>query len=371
MKKKIGILTFHNSFNYGALLQAYATQKFLSENGYDASFIDYSNNYENKGNKMLSIRKNLSFKRNIIQNIKNVVFGGYYYTNKCFSRFIKQLYKTEKMNSNSNFDSFYAIISGSDQIWNPNIYGGILDTMYLLDFDYRGKKISYASSMGSYLIDDSIKGKYKEALEKYYAISVREEHAANELKKIGIKNIQIVCDPTMLLSRKYWLSVANEFNTNVKSKKYILVYLMSKYENYQDKIKAIKDYYKLDVVFVTFSRIKRNFVDEYALGYSPFEFLSLINNAELVLTNSFHGTVFSLLFNKNFFNLENSGNSKRTETLLKTVGLDNRIIKPSDNVIEKIKDIKDVDYFDVNLKIEDYSTKSKLWLLNALDDRKE
>lgn len=371
MKKKIGIITFHNSFNYGALLQSYATQEFLEENGFESLFIDYSNKYENKGNKIINIRKNLSFKQNIIQNIKNILFGGYYYSKKSFSKFINELHKTIPITNDYDFDTFYAIISGSDQIWNPNIYGGKIDNTYLLDFAFNGKRISYASSIGSYIIDEHNEPIYKDALKKYNHISVREEHAATELKKIGINNIDIVCDPTFLLGRDFWNNIANRNHINLKSKKYILVYLMTKYENYEKQIKIIKDYYKMDVVFVTFSRIKRKHIDEYAMGYSPFEFLSLIKNAELVLTNSFHGTVFSLLFNKSFINLERPDNSKRSEALLNKLNLNDRILKNDDDVLDKISHMSKLNYNHINFMIEEYSNYSKTWLLNALKDGKE
>lgn len=368
MKKKIGILTFHNSFNYGALLQAYATQEFLTENGFDASFINYTNSYENKGNRLINIKKNLSLKQNIIQNIKNIMFGGYYYTNKSFIAFIKSLHKTELINKNFDYNVFDVIISGSDQIWNPVIYGDDMDTMYLLNFNYNGKRISYASSMGSYIIDEKNKDIFKNNLLKYSHISVREKHALEQIKKIGIDNVQIVCDPTMLMGRAFWNNVVNKNPLNINNKKYILIYLMSKYEKYENQIKLIKEYFGYDVVFITFSNLKRKYVDKYALGYTPFEFLTLIKNAELVLTNSFHGTVFSLIFNKNFYNLENSSNSKRTENLLNIFKITDRIIKSNDNVKDIISKAEAIDYERINIELDNYSNGSRKWLLNAISD---
>lgn len=367
--KKIGILTFNNSYNYGAVLQAFATQKFLSNMGNEAEFINYQNEYEYKYNKLFSYRKNLSLKRNIIILIKNTLFFSFWYCNKSFNKFIKSMPKTCRCNSeqlnNLNFD---IIIAGSDQIWNPNIYGENMDWNFLLDFNTKAKKISFASSLGSYKISDEYKEKYLKCLNDFYAISVREDFAVKQLEDLGLNNIKKVCDPTMLLSSKEWKNIINIPYKKIKGKKYALVYLMSQYEEYEEQIKKIADFYNLKIVLVSFSNLKRKYVDCYAKSYNPLEFLNILNDAELVLTNSFHGTVFSLLFSKNFFNLENIKNPERVKSLLKQMNLTDRIIKKNDDVINSLKNIKDINYKKVQKEMEKFSKDSRDWLISKIGD---
>ena len=368
-KKKIGILTFHNSYNYGALLQAYATQQFLENSNYDVRFINYANEYEQKNNKIFSIRKNLSVKQNIIILLKNILFKGYFYCKKSFSKFIKELPKTKKvkrkkLNSIINFD---VLIAGSDQIWNPNIYGGKMDTTYLLDFTEKARKISFASSFGSYKLNTSEEKCFKAKLNNFTKISVREEFAIEQLRHLGLNNIEKVCDPTILLSRSQWENIIKNASVENIEKPYIVVYLMSKYEQYENQIKKIADYYNYKIVFITFSDIKRKYVDYYAKGYTPFQFLKLLKNASLVLTNSFHGTVFSLIFNKEFFYLENTNNPKRISSLLNLIKLKNRTIRKDDNVIEILKKNSDINYNEVNEILNTFSNISKKWLIDAIE----
>ena len=365
--KKIGILTFYNSYNYGAVLQAYATQKFLEDNNYEAKFINYVNEYENKFNKLFSYRKNKSLKDNFIILVKNICFGGHYYTKKCYFDFIKQLSKTKEYKNIDEIDDFDILISGSDQIWNPNIYGGIMDTSFLLDFKTNAKKISYASSFGSYVLNEEEKKIFKECLQKYSHISVREDFAINQLKELGITEVFKVCDPTMLISSEKWEGLIRDYKKYQKTEPYLVVYLVSKYEDYKEQIKQIANKYNLKIVFVSYSNKRREYVDEYAKGYNPFEFLNLIKDSNLVLTNSFHGTVFSLLFNKEFFNLENSKNPERALTLLKNLDLENRIIRKKDELDTILNNVKEIEYDAINKKIEVYSNESKKWLLNSID----
>lgn len=370
MKKKIGILTFNNSNNYGAVLQAYATYKFLLDNGYEAKFINYQNDYECKNNKLFSYRKNLSLKKNIIIFVKNTMFLSSYYSYKSFKNFIEKMPKTKKIKANEfeKIKEFDVIVAGSDQIWNPSIYGGEIDQNFLLNFETNARKISYASSLGSYKISGENAQIYYEALNKFHSVATREDFAVKELEKIGIRNVKKVCDPTMLLTGERWEELIKESYKKITDENYLVVYLMSQYEEYQEQIKKIADFYNLKIVFVSFSNIKRKYVDYYAKGYSPFEFLSLIKNSNLVLTNSFHGTVFSLLFNKEFFNLENKKNPERVRSLLNQLDLNTRILKEDSLEKMQLEDIQKIDYKLVNKKVEEFANDSKKWFIENIGE---
>lgn len=362
-KKKIGILTLHNSYNYGALLQAFATYKFLSKR-YESVFIDYQNKFEKKYNKIFSYRKTLSLKQNLLIYIKNTFFRSFYWCSKSFNEFIKSLPKTDKVIDSDllkyNFD---IIISGSDQIWNPEIFGNIIDEKYLLNFKTTAKKISYASSLGSYNIEEKNKNIFKKNLSKFSKISVRETYAKDKIEKIIDKDIKVVCDPTMLLSKKEWSLLIDKQNVKIPKEKYILVYLMSKFEDYEEIIVKYAKNNNLKIAFVTFSNIKRNNIDYYFKGLNPLEFLYAIKNSEIVFTNSFHGTIFSLILNKEFYSLYFQKNPKRCENLLDKFDLSNRLVKNYEDILQS----QDIDFCSINKKIEEISEDSKNWLINSIE----
>lgn len=361
--KKVGILTLHNSYNYGALLQSYATYKFLNKK-YDVVFIDYQNSFEKKYNKIFSYRKTLSFKKNVMNFLKNTIFKSFYWCNKSFNDFIRLLPKTDKIISEDltlyNFDT---IISGSDQIWNPEIFGNIIDEKYLLKFQTNAKKISFASSLGSYELEKKDEEIFKRNLNTFENISVREEYAKEILENIVNKNIKVVCDPTMLLSNKEWNELINNNKVKLPTEKYILIYLMSKFEDYEDIIVKYARENNYKIAFITFSDIKRKNIDYYFKGLNPLEFLYVLKNAEVVLTNSFHGTIFSLMLNKEFYSLYFSKNPKRCENLLKQFELSNRLIKKYEDIEKNEK----INYEKINKMIESISNDSKKWLTDSIE----
>ena len=366
--KKIGILTFSNSYNYGAVLQSIALYKVINGK-YDTYFINYCNRYENKDHKLLTYRKDQSLISNIKNNLSSIVFLQNYYLKKSFSNYINQYKYTKKYNDKTinNIDSDYDfddIVLGSDQLWNPKIYGGQMDKTFLLDFKTKANKISYATSFGSYNLKDKEKNMFYDNLKDFKKIGVRESFAKNQLDNIGIKESTVVCDPTMLLSKDEWLEMLPKKN---KYKDYVLVYLIGPYKNYINEIKYIKEKLNLKIVYVTFSNRKRMYVDEYARGYNPMEFLNLINDASYVITNSFHGTVFSILFNKKIIHVENQLNSIRAYELMKMFSLEKNIIKSNDkNIDKKVKNINNIDYNYKNKKLIEIREKNNEWLLDTI-----
>lgn len=343
--KKIGLVTYHKSYNYGAVLQVYATQYLINKLGYDCQVINYVNSNEEKENKLFALKKNISIVGLLKNLIRNFVFKSYFIRKSNFERFINRIEKTKEVYSTKEvcllgFDTY---LVGSDQVWNPQITGGEFDKVFLLDFPV-DKKISYASSMGSYVLKEEDKALLKEKLSKFNAISVREEFANEQLKNISIES-QIVCDPTLLINKEEWLKCCSD-DSILKSipQEYIFLYILEPYtDELADKIKSIKEEYGLPVVYVAFSSLKKKNIDYRMDNVTPERFISLINNASLVVTDSFHGTAFSVNFNKPFISILNPVNPKRVENFLKLLNLENRIYK---NTIEQI------DYKEVNTKLE-------------------
>lgn len=214
---KIGIVTWFNAPNYGTFLQAYALQKFLMNEGFEADLINFKPNtffYSDIRHILFSICPFLR-KRNEYSNSK-------YIFQKSVNRALKlskrvTLKKCHKLNS--CYDVF---ISGADQIWNPD---GMYKTFYMLDFCEGKKCISFSSSLGGNNIPDSEKNIYSNLLKKYSYISVREESSRVILEKLLDRKIEHLCDPVFLLSKEEWRKVAIDTDLS-KNKKYIFCYFL-------------------------------------------------------------------------------------------------------------------------------------------------
>ena len=173
--EKIGIVTIHTDFNYGAVLQAIATQKIFEINGYDAEIIDYRNKFIDQQSKIMYKQDN-KIKGYLITLIRNTIFGRYHYYKKAIKdldlyrkKSFKRYYTISDLN-NTNYD---ILVAGSDQLWNPVISNGI-DPVFLLDFGKPKKRISIATSMGSYRLKENDLNVFKDSLKKFSSISVRE-----------------------------------------------------------------------------------------------------------------------------------------------------------------------------------------------------
>lgn len=345
--KTIGLITYHKSFNYGAMLQVYATQYTIKKIGYDCKIIDYVNKNEKQENKLLCIKRNLSLKQNIKNILRNVLLKSYFIRNNNFKDFINRLDRTKKVTncaeiSKLQIDTF---IVGSDQVWNPLITGNNFDPAYLLDFD-ANRKISYASSMGSYKLNNKEMTYIKDKLKSFDAVSVREKFAKEQLEQLGIKST-IVCDPTLLITKEEWIeNCCDDSILRDIPEKYIILYLL---EPFSDKISEmllkVKKVYNLPIVYIAFSNSKKKNVDYHLTNVTPEKFVSLINNSDLVLTDSFHGTAFSVNLNKNFISILNPSNPKRVEDFLNSIELEK-------NIYNKKIIKNEINYEQINKKIE-------------------
>ena len=223
--KKIGIITFHCSYNYGSVLQAYALQKYLINNGYNVKIIDYrSKNYDmyhlfklwmlKYPLKLLAENRHINRLIRRKYNFLHFINESMHLTNK------KYLYNDDLTVLNNEFNVF---IAGSDQIWNPVCTGGVDSNFFLNFVDGRvNKRIAYAPSLAHASFEDKILNEMCGYIEKFDAISVREEIGKKILKNNTSKNIEVVLDPTMLLEEKDYktLEIKPKFD-----KPYIFVYM--------------------------------------------------------------------------------------------------------------------------------------------------
>ncbi len=269
---------------------------------------------------------------------------------------------------NKDFENF---IVGSDQVWNPNF----IDNTYFFDFvDDSKNKISYAPSFAVKKIDEENKLRIKPLINRFNTISVREKNGVDILSELTEKNIDITLDPTFLLSKKEWLELINkdEVKENVEEK-YILCYFLGEKQFYWDYVRKIveKTKYKVKVIPMTRKSYLKKYDIEVATG--PIEFLSLINNAKIICTDSFHGMVFSLIFNKNFSALsrfdskDSKSQNSRIESLLNMLDLkENMIYEDYSNVQYEVNN-----YEKVNEIMQEKIKLSQDFIINAINNRGE
>lgn len=365
---KIGILTFHYSNNYGAVLQAFALKKYLESHGNSVEILNYNTSY--------LFMESLNLRHKVISKswkIISTLFGSYkrikafeIFRNKHLGILGDKIESKKALKEYVNICNFDYIIVGSDQVWNPDINGK--DTAYFFDFETNAQKISYAASFGKSDISKELMKKYSEYLECFSAISVREITAQTMLKPYLSQQVDIVPDPVFLLDNSIWNSLAS--GKRVINSKYILCYILSGDRLIEKRmLEVAKNYqkkHKAKIVFVGRKEYKRLINDGYdAYFASPFQFINLIKNAELVLTNSFHGTAFSVIFNKNFYSYVYTKTGvnlgSRIVDLLDYIGLSDRIVNDDKGV-----DLSEIEYAKIHNPLNDYIIHGKEFIESSI-----
>lgn len=323
MKMTIGILTMHRVVNYGSALQTYALQRFLNEKGFESEIIDFvfTNNPHGLKNWLRYF-----IKRNFIGSIK---FRRFWEENYMLS---KQCYKTKEELSDTSC-KYDIYLTGSDQVWNPNHNGDELTFMFDFIKSPTAIKVSYASSFSTSAIPQRMEKKYSELLSLYSAISVREEKAVALIKRLTGKEAAWVCDPTLLVDKEAWTELAKKGRLKIKKPYvlfYILTYAYNPYPEIEHIIQQVQEKYKgCKFVFLNGKVSDRRRHNSVVINnLSPYEFISLIENAEFVVTTSFHGTAFAINFRKPFYSIIQSNLllDDRMYSLLHRLGLDNRAV---------------------------------------------
>lgn len=368
--KKILTITFHASYNYGSCLQAYALQEYVKK------LENYECDY-----KIINLRtdiqkqmyKNCYEKNDFRSNIKKILFlkekKAILIKKDKFEKFLKdylsltQEYSSLEKIKKDNIKSDY-YLAGSDQLWN--LQANDFDWANYLEFVNNGKKISYAASFGPKVQqwNEEEKKRIKRDLQKFDMLSVREQGSFNNVKELIGNEPEINVDPTMLLDKEEWEKIID--NKKVyKEGEYIFLYNL-KDKDYVKLAQKISKELGLPIVVSMYGNkleLIYGFKKEYACG--PLEFLNLIKNAKLVLSSSFHGTIFSIIFNKPFFAL-NGNNDLRINTLLKKMDLQERSIE-LENYKEKCKNAFEINFEQSKKLLKNEQEKSKEYLKRALD----
>lgn len=359
----VGIITIHMTRNYGAVLQAYALNKYIRTMGFDVKTIDFRTDRTKDSYKIFYRIKNL---KDIVRNIHVFFYSiKLHIKNKKFKNFIEsQIPQTKSaFFSNEQIEksdiSFDYYICGSDQIWNT--FCDNFNEAFLLKFAHdKGVRISYAVSLGKPEINEKLRDIFKYELAGFKALSVRELDSVEVINKLCGKVVEHVFDPVFLISKEEW----SLFSRNIPQYPYIFFYSvkgdipeMRKYVNDLRKLTG------LPIVVVNYNI--RHFGCRFKKMYNagPIEFLGLIKNASYICTNSFHATAFSIIFNKQFISFAGEGAS-RIKSLLECCGLEGRCSLNNATVNEMLNPI---DYKVVNSITYKYIEKSKMFLKRELE----
>ena len=363
---KIGIITVQKAPNYGAVLQCYALWKYLELQGYDCEVIDLCREIHKDfvKSKRFSPYKILSTYNRIRKFLADLF--PFISTNRVKKRQFERKYKQEldvlnikfaKFNSCIKYSKKYVSVdalyqnppdydiylTGSDQLWNPT-QNYCIEPYFLTFVQNKGKKVSYATSIGQTVLPNKVINDYIKWLNTYTYISVREQSAVDMLQPYIEKDIYRTIDPTFLLKRENWEDIALE----PLQRSYVFCFTLYKSMDLLLCAKRYASLYNKKMVFWMQSMDETRLIDANTIGridISPEEWLGYVKNADVVFTDSFHGSVFSIIYNRQFYAyipLWNNRGSRITD-LLDLLQLNDRLITDLDNVPNNMIDYINVD----------------------------
>lgn len=364
---KIGIVTFHNALNAGAVLQAYALQTLLTQSGHQVEFINYAPVRKYHFRDYIAKSPVVMFNK-----WRDIYNGKKYIKNGDFNKVL-----TLSLHTYRSYDDlkdcppdYDVYIAGSDQIWN---FYTLLSPIYMMDFVPSGKKkVAYAASMGQCRMDKSLYGDFKNRLMSFDAISLREKNGVDFVNSIleGEKYVYQTLDPTLLIDAKYYDKILDQ--ENVIAKHYICTYILAELDMENSEIiNAVKRLLRLDIINLRNPDTCIQLSHAKNLIVTPYQWLSYVKDSSFVICSSFHAVVFSLIFHKPFIALvpprdKNKGGNMRINTLLENMGLLNRIVEHFD--LKRIQDIlgEFINWGDVDSRIQKLRETSIRFLTNNL-----
>jgi len=328
--KKIGILTFHRAVNYGAVLQAYALQKTIKKicPKFKVKVIDFYTKETEKAYAILGYAHPNWFKRVVLYAMKLTCYIPLWSKKRKFRKFVETEFSlTRRYWSANDFMKNPPImdvyVSGSDQVFNCN--NNSKEAYYLSFAKGKSKKVAYAPSFGRSVFDEAVELKVRDAILDFDSLSCRETVGAEFLSRVTKTRVPVVVDPVFLLSREEWS------NFSFKPKlgyKYIFVYDLNGGKSLMQIAKKIAQEKGLKIVCQTQRACVFYNITKTIRSSGPREFVGLMANAEYVVTDSFHGTAFSVLFKKKFcVYIATPHSASRIETLVKLLDLEHCVIQ--------------------------------------------
>lgn len=386
MNKKVGIVSCYFKHNYGSMLQAYATQKVLDNMEIPNETINIDENIDFANGKkkyymsqitnipfiksklgMVKLKFDKKINKNLGNNIQ-IRDNKYKEFEKNFK--LTKPYKTYKELSEQCVN-YSNVIVGSDQLWLPvNVVADYYTLNWVPD---NVNKVSYATSFGVSTVPDKYKNDYKKFLNRINCLSTREEAGVKLVEQLSDNKATLVCDPTLLLNKEEWMDIQKE--KPIIKEKYILCYFLGKNIEHRKFAEKLKEKTGCKIVSLNhadeYVKYSDKFCDYAPYNIGPAEWINLIRNAEYVCTDSFHGTVFSLINNTKFFTFERYSNknskvstNSRIYSLLGIVDLKERILSGTENVDDVIK--MQINFDNVNEKLDEFRESSKRFLKNSI-----
>ena len=357
-------MTFHDADNYGAVLQAYALQETVKKIEKDVNIINYKQPFIIKGYRIIKINT-----RNVKSFAKSLVFTLAHLYNRSirkrkFSTFRrKYLELSEPIWKSIEIKGWDAYIVGSDQIWNGN--NTLYDKTFFLSFCLKNKKrIAYAASIGKDIRTEKDRGFIEKNIHHIDYISVREDSAKEILRNFTDKEIIHVLDPSLLADRSIWDELIYE-HREIYKRKYLFLYNIPRNEEIFRIANHISKKLNLPVIYMNNSIRNNPYGFRKIKGAGPEEFLTFIKNASFVVTNSFHCTAFSIVFNRNFITLPTNRSTTRMSSLLALLKLENRLIRDFNEIKDDYQ--TEIDYTIPNELLKEEKEKSFSFLRQSLE----
>ena len=366
---EVAIITFHAAHNYGSMLQAYALQSFLKSIDYNAKIINFCP--LSQENLYSLFPKEVSWKTKLKASLRMILYPSTIKKHFNFKLFLKNyLDTTPKYKSVNELKKkcpvFDVYISGSDQIWNSEIDD--FSDAYLLSFVEHQRRVSYAASFGPIGIISATKQEMmREELNRYRTISVREEKSVALIQEMIHRTVPVMPDPTLLLTRHQWDAILPD-NFAIPKQEYILLYALCdepELDNITDFISKNLDLPVVITKYLSGSKFFTYFKYKRKTTCGPREFLSLLKNSKFVLSASFHGTVFSIIYQKPFFVYKGVADA-RISTLLKNTNLLERAIT-AENMEGRISKAYQIDFSQSESFIQTERKRAVQFLQKALE----
>ena len=348
--KKVGIVTWYKNGNFGGTLQAFALSKIYERLNLEVEFINY-----NPHKDFSSI-----FLRYIKDFIVFLIYKPIYLTRQRIKHFIELNLRESQLFTKYNVLSEYAnknylfVSCGSDQIWaiKPNV--SQINEFYYLTFVDEKKRLAYAPSIGLNYIPEQHKEQFKELVSKIPYLSVREETGAKLIYDLANIKAHVNLDPTLMLSKLEWNNLLE--STRLVNYEYVLCYFLSdnpQYEMFRDKLCTLESIKCINVQIN-----KKGYLDKNTFAVNPFDFIRLIRDAKYVLTDSYHGMIFSVLFEKQvgifsrFKDCDKISQNSRINDLLEKLDLEYLLISDIENYNIYDFTTRDINYEKANQRLE-------------------
>ncbi len=392
--KKIGIVSCYFQHNYGSMLQALATQMALDKLGYDNETIDISGfRKEIRNAKLLYFAKaaltsdilfsKIGMAKNVIRKkiSKNDYGKNTRIRNKKFDQFGKKHFRLSNPQYSKKElgvfckDRYSAVLVGSDQLWLP---GNIAANYYTLNWVPDGiNTIAYATSFGQSTLPKDSAAKAAVFLKRIKHIGIREESGQKLVEKIADRRVPVVCDPTLLFTSEEWMTVQDK--EPIINEPYVFVYFLGNNPPHREFVKRLKNKTGYKIVALVhldeYVKSDESYADYMPYDIDPGDFLNLIRNAQIVCTDSFHCSVFSMQYEKVFFAFRRytrktaSSTNSRLDTLFKIAGVEDRVLVGDEDVKECLN--RKIDYQIVKENLDKVRRQSFEYLRSSLSDERD